>query len=170
MPTIAQTALADLEHEIAGTRRVLERFPAGQDDFSPHPKSMTLGKLATHVASLPWLGSVALSTADFDVTKPRPAQPSSPTDGAGMTALLDGHWQKFESELRDTSDASLLENWTLRAGDHVIMAMPRVAALRALIINHMIHHRAQLTVYLRLLNIPVPSVYGPSADEAPAGR
>jgi len=165
MPTIAQSAFADLEHEISGTRRVLERYPPGKADFTPHPKSFTLGKLATHVASLPWLGSVVLETAEFDVMKPRPAQPAAPTDGSGMAALLDGHWQKFKAELGAASDASLLETWTLRAGDNVIMAMPRAAVVRNLLVSHMIHHRAQLIVYYRLLDVPVPGLYGPSADE-----
>jgi uncharacterized damage-inducible protein DinB len=165
MPTIAQTALADLDNEIANTRRVLERFPEGKGDFTPHPKSFTLGKLASHVASIPWLGSQALGTSVFDVRAPRPAQPAPATDAAAMVSLFDGHWQKFKSELDASSDAALLETWTLRAGDRVIMAMPRVAALRALIVNHLIHHRAQLTVYYRLLDVPVPGMYGPSADE-----
>ena len=165
MPTIVQTSLADLEPEIAKTRQVLERYPQGKDDFTPHPKSFTMGKLATHVASLSFLGSVALNTSEFDVTGPMPAQPTPPRDAAGMVALLDEHWQKFKGELDATSDEALLETWTLKAGDHVIMAMPRVAVLRTLLINHTIHHRAQLTVYYRLLDVPVPGLYGPSADE-----
>ena len=165
MPTIAQTALADLDHEIANTRRVLERYPQGKDDFTPHPKSFPLNKLASHLASLPWLGSQTLGTSEFDVRAPRSAQPAPPTDAAGMVALFDDHWGRFKSALDGASDAELLETWTLKAGDHVIMAMPRVAALRALLINHIIHHRAQLTVYYRLLDVPVPGMYGPSADE-----
>ena len=165
MPTIAQTALADLDHEIANTRRVLERYPQGKDAYTPHPKSFPLGKLASHLAMLPWLGAQALGTSEFDVRAPRGAEPAAPTDAAGMVSLFDGHWQKFKTALDSASDAALLETWTLKAGDHVIMAMPRVAALRALLINHIIHHRAQLTVYYRLLDVPVPGMYGPSADE-----
>jgi hypothetical protein len=162
---IAQTSLGDLQHEIDGTRRTLERYPQGHADFSPHPKSMPLGKLATHVASLPFLGSVALTTPEFDVTGPMPAHPAPPADGAGMVALLDQHWQKFKAELDAASDETLRETWTLKAGDHVIMALPRVAVLRNLLISHMIHHRAQLLVYYRMLDVPVPGLYGPSADE-----
>jgi uncharacterized damage-inducible protein DinB len=165
MPSIAQTSLGDLQHEMDGTRRVLERYPVGHAEFAPHPKSMTLGKLAAHVASLPWLGSIALSVPEFDVTTPQPEQPAPPTDGAGMAALFDGHWQQFKADLGAASDDSLRETWTLKAGDHTIMALPRVAVLRNLLISHMIHHRAQLTVYYRMLDVPVPGLYGPSADE-----
>jgi hypothetical protein len=165
MPSIVQTSLGDLQNEMDGTRRTLERYPQGHADFAPHTKSMPLGKLAAHLASLPFLGCVTLGTPEFDITGPMPEHPAAPADGAGMVALFDEHWQKFKGELAATSDDFLRETWTLKAGDHVLMALPRVAVLRNLLINHMIHHRAQLTVYYRMLDVPVPGLYGPSADE-----
>ena len=165
MPTIAQTSLADLEHEISNSRRVLERYPQGKDDFTPHPKSMPLGKLAAHVASIPWLGTMALQRSVLDFAEPLPAQPAPPTDAAGMVALLDEHAAAFTRALGAASDADMMETWTMKTGDKVHMSMPRVAVLRGLVISHMIHHRAQLTVYYRLLDVPVPGLYGPSADD-----
>ena len=163
---LATTVFADLEHEINGTRRMLERYPAGKDDFTPHPKSFTLAKLATHVASLPLLGSMAMEDPELDFASGKFQQPVPATmDAAGLVALFDREWGKLKALLAATDDAAMTTPWTLRSADHVIFTMPRVAVVRSLVVNHLIHHRAQLTLYYRMLDVPVPGLYGPSADE-----
>lgn len=162
--TIAQNALSDLENEMAGTRRTLERFPNDKGNYQPHEKSATMVKLAAHVASIPMLGVMALTTPEIDFMQPR-QRPPEPTDAAGMLSTFDEGWAKLKTALAELSDAELMNTWTMRAGERVIMAMPRAAVMRTLIINHMVHHRAQLTVYYRLNGVSVPGLYGPSADE-----
>jgi uncharacterized damage-inducible protein DinB len=164
MPTIAQTALADLEHEAQNTRRMLERYPTGKDDFKPHAKSWPIQSLAAHLATLPSWGTLTLGGTELDLSI-KFDRPAPPTDSAGMVALFETEWARFRSALDGASDAAMMENWTLRMGSHVIFTMPRVAVLRSMVANHMIHHRAQLTMYYRLLDVPVPGMYGPSADE-----
>jgi uncharacterized damage-inducible protein DinB len=164
MNTIAQTSLADLEHEMAGTRRTLERFPDDKGDYQPHEKSATMAKLAAHVAGIPMLGVMALTTPEIDFMQPR-QRPADPTDAAGMVSLFDEGWAKLKTALAESSNEALMEKWTMRAGERVVMSLPRAAVMRSLIINHMIHHRAQLTVYYRLNGVSVPGLYGPSADE-----
>ena len=164
MNTIPQTSLADLEQEMAGTRRTLERFPNDKGDYQPHEKSATMAKLAAHVAFIPMLGVMAMTTPEVDFMQ-RGDRPAEPTDAAGMLALFDEGWAKLKTALAESSDEKLMDKWTMRAGERVIMSLPRAAVLRSLIINHMIHHRAQLTVYYRLNGVSVPGLYGPSADE-----
>ena len=165
MSRIAKASLGDLEHEIANSRRVLERYPEGKDDFSPHPKSWPIHKLANHVASLVSWGPYTISTTVLDFAKDSPQQPERQNTAAGLVSVLDGEWAKFKEALAGTTDEAMLETWTLRNGEDVILSMPRIAVLRGIVVNHMIHHRAQLTIYYRLLDVPVPGLYGPSADE-----
>lgn len=163
---LASTVFADLQHEVNGTRRVLERYPAGKGDFTPHPKSFTLEKLATHVASLPLLGTLAMENPELDFLSGKFQQPVPATmDGAGLVAVFDREWDRLKALLAATDDAALTTPWTLRKGDHVVFTMPRVAVVRGMVANHLIHHRAQLTLYYRMLDVPVPGLYGPSADE-----
>ncbi len=165
MSTLAKTALADLEHEASSTRRMLERFPEGKDDYTPHAKSGKLAEIAGHVAGIPHLGALVMNTPEFDFAKtPLPKEPTYSTS-ADLVAAFDSAWSNLSGMLANTTDEAMQETWTLRAGDHVIMSMPRVAVMRTLVANHMIHHRAQLSVYYRLLDVPVPGMYGPSADE-----
>ncbi len=162
---IAQTALADLEHEITQTRRMLELVPSDQLDFSPHPKSWPLGKLARHLTDFGTWGKVTLTTDGLDFAEPFPPPPPIPSTAAGFVQMLEEGMDGFRAELAEATDVQLLSTWTMRNGEQVLMAMPRVAVLRGFVISHMIHHRAQLTLYYRLLGIPVPGMYGPSADE-----
>jgi uncharacterized damage-inducible protein DinB len=164
--TIAELYLPEFDQEIANTRRMLERVPDDKFDFAPHPRSMTLGRLASHLAEMPrWL-TVAVTT---EMLEPGP-------DMKGFNAetrqqLL----EEFDSRARDArellataTDDHLAGTWTFKYQGHVIFALPRRTVIRSMVLSHMIHHRAQLGVYLRLLDIPIPGPYGPSADEMPA--
>ena len=157
--------LAELEQEAQTTRRVLERIPQAHLSWKPHPKSMSLGQLALHVATVP--GLVAeLAAVD---TVPRPSsfvQPEAASSAELVPALAESV-AKAKKALGGFDDAKMGAMWRLENGGREILAMPRVAFVRAIMLNHWYHHRGQLLVYLRLLNLPVPSVYGPTADENP---
>ena len=163
--SIANALLGELEQEAQTTRRVLERIPQEHLSWKPHPKSMSLGKLALHVAQVP--GNVA-ELAMFD-TVPEP--PSFVQAEAATTAelvpALTASVAKARQHLGGVDDAAMGATWRLMNDGREILAMPRAAFLRAVMLNHWYHHRGQLLVYLRLLDLPVPSVYGPSADENP---
>lgn len=158
-----QAFLGELEHEAAQTRRVLALVPANQADFKPHPKSFSLGKLAAHVADMHTWIAVTVNTTELDFANGYTVPPFSTPEE--LTSRLDTIVAEAKAALAATNDEALGETWTLRAGDHVILAMPRAQCLRTMVFNHIVHHRAQLVVYLRLLDIPVPGLYGPSADE-----
>ena len=162
--SLVHTALADLEHEMANTRKMLERLPEAHLDFTPHEKSWPLQKLANHLTDFGMWGEVTITTSELDFEQPMPRE-AAPTTAAGFLAQFDARTDGFRKALATVTDEQLLETWTMRSGAHVIMAMPRLAVLRGMVISHMIHHRAQLTIYYRLLGIPVPGLYGPSADE-----
>jgi uncharacterized damage-inducible protein DinB len=156
--------LQELEQEAQTTRRVLERVPQEHLGWRPHPKSYSLGQLALHIAQTP--AGVAELAMQSPAAPPDFAQQEAATS-AELIAALEDSVKKAKSILAGVDDKTLLEHWRLVAGGRELMAMPRVAFLRALMLNHWYHHRGQLTVYLRQLNVPVPSVYGPSADENP---
>jgi uncharacterized damage-inducible protein DinB len=157
--------LAELEEEAQTTRRVLERIPQAHLSWKPHPKSMSLGQLALHVATVP--GAVAeLAAVDMVPEPPAPIQPEAATSAELVPALSESV-AKARRALGGFDDGKMAEVWRLRSGGRDILAMPRVAFVRAIMLNHWYHHRGQLLVYLRLLNQSVPSVYGPSADENP---
>ncbi len=145
---------------------MLERYPDGKNDFTPHDKSWPMIRLAAHVATLPDLGCMALSRSEIDFANPLPARPTPPTDRASLLAAFERDSSAFKGLLAEATDEAMMETWTMRAGAHVILAMPRVGVLRSMIINHLVHHRAQLTIYYRLCGVPVPGLYGPSADDA----
>jgi uncharacterized damage-inducible protein DinB len=164
--TIGAAYAAELEMESAATRRVLERVPEHQLAWRPHPKSMSLGQLALHVATLPQMvvGFVTGDELDFSAAAGGPPSPSS------RAALLDA----FEESLRTSaayfeslSDERAAAAWRLKSGERLLFTAPRAGVLRSLLFNHWYHHRGQLLVYLRLLDVSVPSVYGPTADENP---
>lgn len=155
--------LIDLHRELATTRRVLERYPSGQGEWKPHEKSRGLLALATHVAQIPGFGATILTTPELDVMT-RPPQPLDDSAEA-LVAAFDANVARLEDALASTDDARLNEKWTMRAGPKVLISEPRALLMRLMLVNHMIHHRAQLCDDYRLLNVPVPSVYGPSADE-----
>lgn len=162
---IAQSALADLEHEFANTRRMLELVPEAHLDFSPHAKSWKLGKLANHITDFPWWGSTTLQTTGIDFADPFPPPPPQPTTAAGFVKQFDERHAVFRAELAKATDEQMMETWTVKNAGAVIMAMPRVGILRGMVISHMIHHRAQLSIYFRMVGVPLPGLYGPSADE-----
>jgi uncharacterized damage-inducible protein DinB len=157
--------LAELEQEAAATRRVLERIPQEHLSWRPHPKSMSLGQLALHVATVP--GNVAeFAAPDIVPAPPAFVQPEAAT-AAELVPTLAASITKAKSALGSYDDAKMGATWRLQNNGREVMAMPRVAFVRAIMLNHWYHHRGQLLVYLRLLNVPVPSVYGPTADENP---
>ena len=163
--TLTELFLAELEREAPRTRRALEQVPSGRDDWAPHPKSMPLGRLAGLVASMPsWIGLI-VNQDELNLTPPEGQgnyqQPSVDT----LVAVHDGHVQKGREVLSRTTDEFLLTtNWKLLAGGKVVMDQPRHVVLRDTL-NHLAHHRGQLTVYLRLVGSTVPAIYGPSADD-----
>jgi len=157
--------LEELDREAQTTRRVLERVPGDKLAWKPHAKARTLGELALHIAMVP--GAVAEMIAS-----PSPAQPPKfsdpkPTSAAELIPALEQSIGKAKRALGGMDDATLLATWRLMAGERELFAVPRVALLRSIMLNHWYHHRGQLTVYLRELDVPIPSVYGPSADENP---
>jgi uncharacterized damage-inducible protein DinB len=157
--------LAELEQEAQTTRRVLERIPQAHLSWRPHPKSMSLGQLALHVATVP--GNVAeIAAVDTIPEPPSFVQPEAATAAELVPALTESV-AKAKRALGGFDDARMGTTWRLQSGGRDLMAMPRVAFVRAIMLNHWYHHRGQLLVYLRMLNLPVPSVYGPTADENP---
>ena len=157
--------LAELEQEAETTRRVLERIPQAHLTWKPHPKSMSLGQLALHVATVP--GMVAeLAAADTLPAPPAFVQPEAATASELVPSMTDSV-AKAKQILGGFEDSKMNETWRLQSGGRDILAMPRAALVRAVMLNHWYHHRGQLLVYLRLLDLPVPSVYGPTADENP---
>lgn len=164
-PSLKQLALGDLNHELNTTRKLLERVPEPHLGWKPHEKSMTLGGLALHVATIPFWMSRVLAADSFDLaTATRNPPPNS------LQEILDAFEDRVQSmrqALDAADDAALTRPWQLKRGEQVLQTMPRVAVIRAMCINHMIHHRAQLSVYLRMLDVPLPPMYGPTADEQP---
>jgi uncharacterized damage-inducible protein DinB len=159
-----EVLLQELEHEAKTTRRVLERVPGDKLAWKPHQKSMSLGELAMHVATVPGNVAEIASRKTFSVTGF--SRPSAST-AAELLPALDESIAKARRVLGGLDDAALDDTWRLTNGDRELMAIPRGAFLRSVMLNHWYHHRGQLSVYLRELNVPVPSIYGPSADENP---
>lgn len=157
--------LQELEQEAQTTRRVLERVPDDKLTWRPHPKARTLGELALHIAIVPG-GIAEFVTRDDKVQVPDFADPS-PQSSAELVPALNASIEKATTLLTGISDAKLLETWRMFDGDKEVFAIPRVAMLRSIMLNHWYHHRGQLSVYLRELDVPLPSIYGPSADENP---
>lgn len=162
---IIDSMLQELEQEAQTTRRVLERVPEDQMNWRPHPKARTLGELALHVATVP--GSVA----EF-IASPSPGQvpdfiDPSPPSAAELVPSLDESIAKAKQILGGMDDATIMATWRMMDGEREVFALPRVALLRSIMLNHWYHHRGQLSVYLRELDVPIPSIYGPSADENP---
>jgi uncharacterized damage-inducible protein DinB len=161
---IKDALLPEVDHEMAVARKVLERVNVDQFAWQPHEKSMTLGRLASHISEIPMWGATILNDAEFNMA----AGQYKPTTFATVAELLtafDGQVTKIRALLDAKSDAELASTWTFKADGKVMFAMPRVAAWRAWVMNHLIHHRGQLSVYLRQTGSKVPSIYGPSADE-----
>lgn len=157
--------LPEFEHEAALTRKTLERVPADKFGWKPHEKSYTLKELARHLAEIPGWVSVSLDREVFDLDTDAPER-IEPTTTQELLDLFDRGVAAARKALSGAGADVLQESWSLKAGGHVVLTMPKAAVVRSFVMSHSIHHRAQLGVYLRLLDVPVPSVYGPSADEA----
>jgi len=169
MMAIRDAILPEFDNEMKTTRKTLERVPEGKGDWKPHEKSMTLGRLAGHMAELPTFASMALSSDSFDI---RPVggstrQPLVMTSRQQLLEAFDKNVVAAREALSKASDEDFMKTWSVLAGGKPMITMPKVAVVRSFTLNHLIHHRGQLSVYLRLNNEPVPSIYGPSADENP---
>jgi uncharacterized damage-inducible protein DinB len=161
---IKDALLADFDHEMGTTRKLLERLPDDKLSWKPHEKSMALGELATHLSRIPQWGGTILNEPFFDLAaNPPPGLPETMTR-AGILASFD-ETRKRTREAMDKTDAEYSSLWTLKRGGQQMFSLPRVSAFRSFILHHVIHHRGQLSVYLRLNDVPVPPIYGPSADE-----
>lgn len=155
----------DMENELALTKKVLERLPNQQFEFQPHEKSMSLGRLAAHVANIPNWIALSIEMDELDLAKFPPPDRNGPESSAALLAAFEQSSAKARAAFEKLDDATLDRIWTLRLGDRVLKQFPRRIVLRTMCLSHMIHHRAQLLTYLRILDEKVPSVYGPSADE-----
>jgi uncharacterized damage-inducible protein DinB len=162
-----EALLPEFDQEMAKTRKTLERVPDDKFDWKPHAKSMTVRQLTTHLALFPSWMTETLQVESFDYAPPGGGGYNPPVLNSHHELLetFDRDVLKAREALKAASDAQLMATWSLLAGGKTIFAMPRIAVLRGMVMNHMIHHRAQLGVYLRLNDVPVPALYGPSADE-----
>jgi uncharacterized damage-inducible protein DinB len=169
--SIAESLLPEFDQEATTTRRLLERVPEDRADWKPHPKSMALGQLAMHLANLYDWGVQTLRETEFDLEPPG-APPYKPRVFESTAALLeefDTNVREARAALAATSDEDMMVIWSLLKGGQKLFGMPRIACMRMFVLNHIVHHRGQLSVFLRLLDVPLPSIYGPTADEPLGG-
>lgn len=161
---IVTAILAELRHEAGNTRRLLERVPDSDLDWKPHPKSMTLRELSSHIVdSLRWTGpTITQEELEIDPQTFVPWRAKSRDD---LVATLDRNLEEAIAVLEEADDEALLVPWTMKVAGRTIFTLPRIAVLRSFVLNHHIHHRGQLEVYLRLRDVPLPQIYGPTADE-----
>jgi len=160
----SQTLLPEFDEEMKNTRKMLEAVPDGRFDYKPHPKSMTLGQLATHVAQMP---SWAATTLDVEVLEFGPDfKPQLASSRDELLEMFDKGVADARPKIAAASDADWQKTWTLKFAGKTMLSMPRAAIMRSTVLNHMVHHRAQLGVYLRLNEVAIPGMYGPSADDA----
>ena len=163
---IKDALLPEFDHEMATTRRLLERLPEAEFAWKPHDRSMALGQLAGHIANLPQWCSATLASTVFDLDAlPVDARPRLPASRAALLEEFDGKVAAARNQLTSTTDAEFMTPWTLKKGGQEVFTLPRISAIRSFVMNHLIHHRGQLSVYLRLKDVPLPSIYGPTADE-----
>jgi uncharacterized damage-inducible protein DinB len=163
---IKDALLPEYDHELATTRRLLERVPDADFAWRPHEKSFTLGELATHVANLAFWGLTTCQTTELDLaTLPNNGRAVVPESTAALLAGFDKLVAETRAAIANCGDSEMTSAWTLKKDGHEIFTVPKIAALRTFVMNHLIHHRGQLSVYLRLRNVPLPPIYGPSADE-----
>lgn len=167
--TISQMLLPEFDQEMANTRKLLERFPEGKNDYKPHEKSMDLGRLAGHVATLPEWATRTLTTESLNM-EPGEFKPFIPASRQELLETFDGHVAAARAQIAAATDEALGKTWTVSMSGHPIMSQPRITVLRGMVMNHLIHHRAQLGVYLRLNGVAIPGLYGPSADEGQWGQ
>ena len=166
---LSQSLLPEFDNEMAGTRKTLERVPYEKFDWKPHEKSTAMGGLATHLSNIPTWAGYTIDQDSLDLApggKPLP-RAELPKSQAELLSTFDANAAKARAAIAGASDEELFKPWSLMSNGNTILTMPKIAVLRSFVMNHLIHHRAQLGVYLRLNDIPVPSIYGPSADENP---
>jgi uncharacterized damage-inducible protein DinB len=160
---ISAALLPEYDHEMATARKLLERVPDNKFSWKPHAKSMTIGRLASHIAEMPTWGVVGLNMDALDMaTGYKPFEAKS---NAELLAAFDKNAAAARAAIAAASDETFMQPWSLKNGEATLMTMPKIAVVRGFVMNHVIHHRGQLSVYLRLNDIPVPAIYGPSADE-----
>lgn len=164
---ISQAMLPEFDQEFSGTRKTLERVPDEKLAWKPHPKSFSMGDLATHLAEAPGWGATVLQQDSFDVEPPGGQSYHRPQlkSRKEILEMFDTNVAAARAALASTTDEQFMKPWTLLKGGKPMFTMPRIAVVRSFVMNHNIHHRAQLGVYLRLNDVPVPGMYGPSADE-----
>ncbi len=166
MQSVVQGMLQELEHEAASTRKMLERVPDDKLDYKPHPRSFSLRQLASHLAdALDWgISTMTVDSLEMDFEQ---WKPFSAADRKELLAKWDAGVAELVGVMKAASDEKLFVNWTMKdtKSGKTFISMPRIAVMRAFILSHMIHHRGQLSVYLRMLDVPLPQVYGPTADE-----
>jgi uncharacterized damage-inducible protein DinB len=163
---LSEGLLKEIDLEMATTRRTLERIPEDKLSWKPHEKSMGLGRLAGHLAELPGFGLRMLQVDSFDLaSRPQGQKPLLAESQKHVLEIFDKNVSQLREAIAAASDADLQKNWSFSLGEKKIYDGPRIGAVRRMMLNHIIHHRAQMGVYLRLNNVPVPSVYGPTADE-----
>lgn len=156
--------LPEFDREMSTTRRVLERVPGERLGWKPHEKSMSLGRLATHLAELPRWSRCIIEEPEVNL-EPGAYRPAEEASRAEILQLFDANVASARAALAPKTDAELMETWTLKNDGERVFTVPKITALRSFLMNHVIHHRGQLSVYLRLLDVPVPPMYGPTADE-----
>jgi uncharacterized damage-inducible protein DinB len=166
MIPILEPMLREIQEEAVVTKRVLERVPGDKLSWKPHRKSLSLGQLAFHIASVPGSLTKLLQLEEFEAD-PANFEPPVPKNIEEVHAVLDQSLQAAEDYLKSASEQAALGSWRLTVKGKQVFSKPRVAVLRSIMLNHWYHHRGQLSVYLRLLEVPVPAIYGPSADETP---
>lgn len=161
---VSSALIAEMEQEAATARKCLERVPSEKFAWKPHEKSMTFGYLAVHIAEMFGWTPATLQHPELDFAKfdYKPYEPATTED---LLEYFDKNVAEALDVLRNTPDEVYLENWTMRNGEKIYFTMPKITTMRSFVMNHIVHHRGQLSVYLRLNDIPVPSIYGPSADE-----
>ena len=165
---INQTFLGELDHEVETTRKVILRIPDDKLGWKPHEKSMTAGKLASHIAEMYSWGDATMRVDELELAPVGGAkwEPFNGKSVGEIVAKLDANFASVKEAITGaTDDSAWMKSWTLKSGGQTLMSMPRVACLRGMVMNHIVHHRGQLSVYLRLMDVPVPAIYGPSADE-----
>ena len=167
--SLSASFLPEFDMEMANTRKMLEAVPDAHFDYKPHAKSFSMGDLASHIANTIHWGTVTLTEADYDFAPDGVPQEDGPRaqNRAELLANFETNVAAFRAALETSSDSDLMQPWSLLTNGTPMFTMPRVAVLRSFIFNHTYHHRGQLGVYLRMNDIPVPGVYGPTADEQP---
>ena len=164
MPLI-DALLPEFDREMGLTRKLLDRVPDGQFDWKPHPTSVTLGRLAEHLAEMPLWAAMTMTQSTLEMTTRRPPDYQRPATRDAVLAMFDANLKNGRGNLAGKTDGEFMAPWTLKAGGKEVFTMPKVAVMRNFVLNHMVHHRGQFSVYLRMLGVKIPSIYGPSGDE-----